>query len=92
MAKKLFNEVKSVSSHSISDFLLNEEASIPKGQLLAIGSLMVVLSCVLGVQDASAWHSSHSNWGYPNHSSHSSHSSHASHASHANHANSLMHW
>ena len=89
MAKKLFDEVKSVSNHSISDFLFDEEASIPKGQLLAIGSLMVVLSCVLGVQDASAWHSSHSNYMHPNHSSHSSH---ASHASHASHSNNIMHW
>ncbi|MBQ3450478.1 MAG: hypothetical protein IJG34_11355, partial [Synergistaceae bacterium] len=94
---KLFNEIETVTRHSISDFLLDEEASIPKGQLLAIGSLMVVLSCVLGVQDASAWHSSHSsalhsshsNFGYPRHSSHSSHSSHASHASHSN---SLSSW
>ena len=77
MAKKLFNELEAVSSHYISDFLFDEEASIPKGQRLGIGSLMVVLSCVLGVQDASAWHSSHNNWDYPRHSSHSSHASHS---------------
>ena len=86
MAKKLFNELESVTHHSISDFLLDEEASIPKGQLLAIGSLMVVLACTLGVQDALAWHN---NYLYPNHSSHASHASHSSHASHASHSNFL---
>lgn len=95
MAKKLFNDLEAVEHHSISDFLLDEEASIPKGQLLAIGSLVVVLACTLGVQDASAWHS---NWGHgshisggPYHSSHASHSSHSSHASHASH-NNLFKW
>ena len=87
--KKLFDEIESVNNHSISDFLFDEEASIPKSQLLVVGSLMVVLSCVLGIQDASAWHSSHSNYMHPNHSSHSSH---ASHASHASHNNNILHW
>ena len=89
MAKKLFNELESTKRHSISDFLFDEEASIPKSQLLVVGSLTVVLSCVLGIQDASAWHSSHSNYMHPNHSSHSSH---ASHASHASHNNNILHW
>lgn len=97
MAKKLFDEMESTSSHSISDFLLDEEASIPKGQLLAIGSLMIVLSCVLGIQDVSGWHASHQNWGhsshsnvFPHHSGHTSHSSHSSHASHASHSNNIL--
>lgn len=95
MAKKLFNEIETVTRHSISDFLLDEEASIPKGQLLAIGSLMVVLSCVLAVQDASAMHSNfryHNHSSHASHASHASHESHASHASHANHSNSLLSW
>ena len=94
MAKKLFNELEIVTQHSISDFLFNEEASIPKGRLLAIGSLTVVLSVMLGLQDASAWHSSHSNYGHSSHFSsypkHSSHSSHASHSSHSSHSNSFF--
>ena len=96
MAKKLFDDLETVEHHSISDFLLDEEASIPKGQLLAIGSLMVVLACTLGVQDASAWHS---NWGHGSHISghvsggpyHSIHASHSSHSSHASH-NNLFKW
>ena len=77
MAKKLFNELETVTQHSISDFLLDEEASIPKGRLLAIGSLTVVLAVILGVQDALAGHRSHR--------SHSSHRSGAWHASHRSH-------
>lgn len=34
MAKKLFDDVESVARHSISDFLLDEEASIPKVSFL----------------------------------------------------------
>ncbi len=56
MAKKLFNEIETVEHHSVSDFLLDEEASIPKGRILTIGSLMAVLACILGVQDAFAEH------------------------------------
>ena len=98
MAKKLFNELESTKRHSISDFLLDEEANIPKGRLLTIGSLMVVLACMLGIQDAfakheshgshrshssgSGGHSSHSSGGY-GHESHSSHRSHSSHLSHS---------
>lgn len=97
MKRKLFDEFNSDDSHSVLDFLFDEEASIPKGQLLAIGSLMVVLACTLGVQDASAWHSSHSNYGHMSHSNyayppHSSHASHASHSSHSSHNNSLLKW
>ena len=93
MAKKLFNEIETVEHHSISDFLLDEEASIPKGRILTIGSLMTVLACILGVQDAFARHGSHSSHGSGSggHSSHSSggygHSSHAS-AGHSNHSSS----
>ena len=81
MAKKLFNEFKTVTDHSISDFLLDEEASIPKGRLLTIGSIMIVLAVVLGVQDAFAGHRSHRS-----HSSHRSGSYHRSHVSHTSHS------
>ncbi|MBQ7578422.1 MAG: His-Xaa-Ser repeat protein HxsA3 [Synergistaceae bacterium] len=94
MSKKLFSELESVVNHSISDFLLDEEASIPKGQLLAVGSLMVVLACTLCVDDASAWHGSHSNFGHMSHSNYTypRHSSHSSHASHASHNNNMFKW
>ena len=81
MAKKLFNELTIVKNHSISDFLFDEEASIPKGRLLTIGSLMIVLAVVLGVQDAFAGHRSHSS-----HSSHRSGAYHRSHISHTSHS------
>ena len=84
MTQKLFNEFETVKHHSVSDFLLDEEANIPKGRLLSIGSLTIVLACVLGVQDAFAGHRSHSS-----HSSHSSHRSgvrHSSHISHTSHS------
>ena len=80
MAKKIFNELSIVTEHSISDFLLDEEASIPKGRLLTIGSLMIVLAVVLGVQDAFAGHRSHRS-----HSSHRSGAYHRSHVSHISH-------
>ena len=98
MAKKLFNETPDVKRHSISDFLFDEEASIPQGRLFTIGSLMIVLACTLGVQDAFAWHTSHSSHGSHGshgsgggygHSSHLSGSMHGSHSSHSSHSSGI---
>ena len=75
MENELFPSVK----RSIQDFINDEEATIPRGKLLAIGSLMLVLSVILGV-DAAAKHTSHRS-----HSSHSSSSYHRSHVSHTSH-------
>ncbi len=86
MPKKLFDEVIDIKQHSISDFLLDEEASIPKGRLLVIGSLMVVLAIVLGIQDAFAGHRSHRS-----HSSHRSGAYHRSHVSHTSHTSGNHH-
>lgn len=75
MENELFPSVK----RSIHDFINDEEAAIPRGKLLAVGSLMLVLSVILGV-DAAAKHTSHRS-----HSSHSSSSYHRSHTSHSSH-------
>ena len=99
MAKKLFDELTTVKNHSISDFLFDEEASIPEGRLFAIGSLIIVLTCTLGVHEAIAWHTSHSSHsshsshrsGSGGHVSHESHSSHVSGESHGNHSNHSSH-
>ena len=82
MAKKLFDELTTVKNHSISDFLFDEEASIPEGRLFAIGSLIIVLTCTLGVHEAIAWHTSHS--------SHSSHGSGGGYG-HFSHTSGSMH-
>lgn len=78
---------------NIADFINDEEASIPRSKLLAIGS-MVFLMSVLLAQDIFAAHGSHSSHSsHKSHSSHVSHSSgsytrsHSSHASHSNHSN-----
>lgn len=101
--KKSFNDLPEVTQHSISDFLFNEEASIPKGRLMAIGSLMVLLAFALVSEDALADHRSHSSHsshrshssGSGGHSSHVSHTSHTSHSSgsggHSNHSNHASH-
>jgi hypothetical protein len=88
MSKHMLEVLSDVREHSVSDFLFDEEASIPMGKLLVVGALMVVLSVVLNLQDALAGHGSHVSHG--SHSSHSSgsggHSSHESHASHESHS------
>ena len=60
---------------SVGDFLFDEEGNIPRSKILAIGSMMIVMSLML-FQNAFAAHRSHS--------SHSTHSSHRSHVSHRN--------
>ncbi len=86
MAKKLFNELDTVTHHSIQDFLLDEEANIPRERLLIVGSVMVLLACVLSAQDAFAGHRSHSS--HRSHYSHRSHSSHRSGVRHSSHSSS----
>lgn len=75
MKEDIFPSIK----RPIQDFINDEEATIPRGKLLAVGSLMVVLSVILSV-DAAAKHTSHKS-----HSSHSSSSYHRSHVSHTSH-------
>jgi hypothetical protein len=74
---------------SITEFLYDEEASIPRGRLLMVGSVMVVLAVLMNIQDAFAGHGSHVSHG--SHDSHVSHVSHVSHSSHSNHSNHANH-
>ena len=89
--KKSFNDIPEITQHSISDFLYNEEASIPKSRLMAIGTLMVLLAFAIASEDAFAAHRSHSS--HRSHRSHSSHSSgsHSNHTSHSNYASHSSH-
>ena len=91
--RKYIDDSPEIAQHSITDFLFDEEASIPKSKLITIGSLMVILAFVLSTQDALAAHRSHSS--HSSHKSHSSgashrshHESHSSHSSHASHGSS----
>lgn len=77
----------------ISNFLMDQEGNIPRNKILAVGSMMILLSVVLA-QDAFAKHTSHSS--HKSHSSHSSHSSgsggsHSSHESHVSHQSHASH-
>ena len=70
---------------TIESFIEDDEASIPAGRLLTIGTLVVLLSSILSMT-AFAGHSSHRS--HSSHSSHSSTSTHRSHVSHSSHRNS----
>lgn len=71
---------------SITNFLTEEEGSISRNKILAVGSLMVIMT-VLMAPDVYAKHSSHSS--HRSHSSGSSHrSGHSSHESHVSHSSS----
>ena len=60
---ELFPHVK----HSLEDFMFDEEGNIPRSKILAIGSMMIVLSLML-TEKAFAAHRTHS--------SHRTHSTH----------------
>jgi len=68
MGESKFPEIKK----SLGDFLYDEEGNISRNKIITVGSLILILSMVYGM-DAFASHSSHSS-----HESHSSHSSHSS--------------
>lgn len=73
---------------SIEDLINDEEGNIPRGKLITIGSTLMLMGMIMGI-DVYATHGSHKS-----HSSHSStsyvrsHTSHGSHTSHASHASS----
>ena len=69
---------------TIESFIEDDEASIPAGRLLTIGTLVVLLGSILSMT-AFAKHSSHSS--HSSHTSHSSTSYHRSHVSHTSHRN-----
>lgn len=76
----------------ISDFLYEEEGTIPRSKIITIGTMVMLLS-VFFADSAFAGHRSHSShrshYSHYSHSSHSSgyHGSHSSHSSHSNHSN-----
>lgn len=81
MMNNKFPEIKK----SISNFVYDEEGSIPREKVLLIGSMVLLMNLMM-TQDVFAKHYSHSS-----HKSHSSHSSsrHGNHSNHANHNNSI---
>ena len=70
----------------LTDFLYDEEGSIPRSKIVTVGTLVLLLSLFFA-DSAFAAHRSHSS--HSSHSSHRSHSSsrHGSHSSHSNHSN-----
>ena len=78
--EELFPHVK----HSVEDFLFDEEGNIPRSKILAVGSMIIVLSLMFAEKSFAA-HRSHST-----HRTHSSHRSggHTTHYTHTTHANS----
>lgn len=85
----LFPNVK----RSITNYLYEEEANISRSKMLAMGSLMILVSFLLLDHDVFAAHRSHSS--HASHASHASgsstpsyHYSHSSHVSHASHVSS----
>ena len=90
----LFPHVK----HSVEDFMFDEEGNIPRSKILAIGSMMIVLSLMLTEKAFAAHrthsshrthsthrtHSSHSSGGHTTHYTHSTHSTHGTHSTHSN--------
>jgi len=85
---------------SLESFIEDEEGNIPRNKLLAIGTVIVVMSLVFGSETLAAHgsHSSHSSHAshastsyHRSHSSHSDHGSHASHGSHTSHSNTAIH-
>ena len=69
----------------IINFIEDEEGNITRGKMLTVGSLVVLMGLIAGI-DAYAKHSSHKS-----HSSHSSTSYHRSHVSHTSHKSSNSH-
>lgn len=93
-------------SKSIEDFILDEDGNITRNRLVAIGTMIVLMSLLTGLEvlakhgshRSHSSHESHSSTAYirnhTNHASHSdhySHSSHASHSSHTSHSNTASH-
>lgn len=84
MNDKLFPTIKK----SIEDLINDEEGNIPRGKLLMLGSTIMLMSMIMGI-DAYAAHSSHKS--HSSHSSHSSTSYHRSHVSHTSHRSGYDH-
>ena len=72
MSNELFPKIKK----SIDDLIDDEEGNIPRSKLVVIGSTIMLMGMIMGI-DVYATHRSHTS-----HSSHSSTSYHRSHVSH----------
>lgn len=77
-----------VISKSVSDLINDEEGSIPRSKLIVLGSTIMLMGMIMGI-DAFAAHSSHRS--HSSHSSHSSTSYHRSHVSHTSHQSGYGH-
>lgn len=84
MNDKLFPTIKK----SIEDLINDEEGNIPRGKLLMLGSTIMLMGMIMGI-DVYAAHSSHSS--HSSHTSHSSTSYHRSHVSHTSHRSGYNH-
>jgi hypothetical protein len=84
MDKKLFPQIEK----SISDLIGDEEGNVPRNKLVVIGSAIMLMGLVMGI-DVFGAHSSHRS--HSSHSSHSSTSYHRSHVSHTSHTSSSWH-
>lgn len=84
MDKKLFPTIKK----SIEDLINDEEGNIPRGKLVMLGSTIMLMGMIMGI-DVFAAHSSHRS--HSSHSSHSSTSYHRSHVSHTSHSSGYDH-
>lgn len=78
MEENLFPKIKK----SVTDLIHDEEGNIPRSKLVMIGSTIMLMGMIMGI-DSLAAHSSHRS--HSSHSSHSSTSYHRSHVSHTSH-------
>ena len=88
---ELFPQIKK----TINDFLYEEEGNITRNKVIAMGTMVLVLSLLMH-DEVFADHRSHSsNRSHSSHRSHSSgsggHYSHSSHESHSSHSSSSTH-
>lgn len=84
MSEKLFPTIKK----SIEDLINDEEGNIPRGKLIMLGSTIMLMGMIMGI-DVFAKHYSHRS--HSSHSSHSSTSYHRSHVSHTSHSSGYDH-
>ncbi len=90
MEDRLFPSIKK----SVEDFIYEEEGNITRSKVVAMGTMMLILSLLM-YDEVFAAHRSHSSHG--SHASHSSgrgagiHGSHESHVSHSSHVSSSGH-
>ena len=86
--KQIFPQI----SKALNDFIEDEDGNITRSRLAVIGSMIMIMSIMYGIE-ALADHSSHRS--HRSHSSHQSgsggHGSHESHVSHQSHTSSSTH-